>query len=73
MAISEYTNLRKLELKLTRRFDSFRREVHNRLDFLEDKVHRLEDRFTYLDPRRPYVEKYGDIEIEESLLRTEQA
>jgi hypothetical protein len=72
-AISKSTDVRKLVFKLTRRLDSFRREVHNRLDFLEDKVQLLEDRFTYLDPRHPYVEKYGDIEIDESLLRTEQA
>jgi hypothetical protein len=65
--------LRELVLKLTHRFDSFKRDVHSRLDFLEDKVQHLKDRFTYLDPRRPYIEKYADIEIDESLLRTEQA
>jgi hypothetical protein len=73
MAISESTDVQKLVFKLTCHFDSFRREVHNRLHFLEDKVQLLEDRFTYLDPRRPYVKKYGDIEVDESLLRTEQA
>jgi hypothetical protein len=72
-AISKTTNVRELVLKLTRRFDSFKRDVHSRLDFLEDKVQHLEDRFTYLDPRRPYVKKYADIKIDKSLLRTEQA
>jgi hypothetical protein len=75
-AISKSTDIRKLVFKLTRRFDSFSRhlkEVHYRLDFLKDKLKLLEDRFTYLDPKRPYVEKYGDIEVDESLLRTEEA
>jgi hypothetical protein len=72
MAISKSTNVKKLVFKLTHHFDSFRREVYNRLDFLEDKVQLLEDRFTYLNPRRPYVKKYGDIEIDKNLLRTKQ-
>ncbi len=63
-------------LNLTHPFDSFShclKEVHYRLDFLEDKLKLLEDRFTYLDPKRPYVKKYSDIEVDESLLMTKEA
>ncbi len=80
LAISETANVRELVLQLTRRFDkfthrfdTFKGEVRSRLQFLEEKVQQLEDRFTYGDPRRPYVEKYANIKVDESLLTTDLA
>jgi hypothetical protein len=68
-AISKTTNVQ----KLNSHFDTFKGEVRSRLHFLEDKVQQLEERLAYADPRRPYVEKYADIKIDESLLRTQAA
>jgi hypothetical protein len=80
LAISKTANVRELVLQLTRRFDKFTRhfdtfkgEVRSRLHFQEDKVQHIKDRFTYGDPRRPYVEKYANIEVDESLLTTDLA
>jgi hypothetical protein len=77
LPISETANERELVLQLThridkvaRRFDTFRGGVLTRLHFLEEK---LEDRFTYPDPKRLYVEKYGKIEQDKSLLTTDLA
>jgi hypothetical protein len=75
-AISKSTGIGKVLLKLSCRFDSFShhlQEFHYRLDRVEDKLKLLKDRLTYLDPSRSYVERYGDIEVDESLLTTEEA
>ena len=68
-AISKNTNVQKLSGK----FLTFKGEVRSRLHFLEEKWQQLEERLAYGDTRRPYVEKYADIEIDVSLLRTQVA
>jgi hypothetical protein len=47
--------------------------MRSRLHFVEEKLQQLEERLAYGDTKRPYVEKYSDIEIDVSLLRTQAA
>jgi hypothetical protein len=68
-AISKNTNVQ----KLTSKFDTFKGEVCSRLHFVEEKLQQLEERLAYGDAKRPYVEKYGDIKIDVSLLRPQAA
>jgi hypothetical protein len=71
-AISKNINVEKLSGK----FLTFKGEVRSRLHFLEEKWQQLEERLAELahgDTKRPYVEKYADIEIDVRLLRTDAA
>jgi hypothetical protein len=71
-AISKNINVEKLSGK----FLTFKGEVRSRLHFLEEKWQQLEERLAELahgDTKRPYVEKYADIEIDVRLLTTHAA